>query len=147
MLWTWKGEKTRGSDRSWGAWRRALYGSSYSQRRTHRGARTLRKEPAEMSVLLVTGGSRGIGRAIVEEFAIAGYAVAFTYARNREVAEAQKTCLIQQGKKAATYQADVRNFEMAQAVVRQVQECFGPVDVLVSQARSKRPHSATDGFG
>ena len=36
-----------------------------------------------MKTALVTGGSRGIGRAIVEEFTAEGYAVAFTYASNR----------------------------------------------------------------
>ena len=40
-----------------------------------------------MSVALVTGGSRGIGRAIVEEFAATGYKVAFTYAGNQEAAQ------------------------------------------------------------
>ena len=46
-----------------------------------------------MSVALVTGGSRGIGRAIVEEFACAGFDVAFTYAQNRDAAEAEASSL------------------------------------------------------
>ena len=39
-----------------------------------------------MRTALITGGSRGIGRAIVEEFTANGYAVAFTYAQNSEAA-------------------------------------------------------------
>ncbi len=91
-----------------------------------------------MSVTLVTGGSRGIGRAIVEEFAAADYSVAFTYAQNREAAEAQASCLTQQGKKAIAYQADVRAFARAQEVVKEAQEVLGPVDVLVNNAGIRR---------
>ncbi len=82
-----------------------------------------------MSVVLVTGGSRGIGRAIVEEFAGAGHKVAFTYAGNTAAAQ-----LVQ----AAAYQADVRNFARAQAVVAEVQASLGPIDVLVNNAGIKR---------
>src|SRR5215468_5468716 len=91
-----------------------------------------------MSVALVTGGSRGIGRAIVEEFAAAGYSVAFTYAQNREAAEAQVACLESQGKKAIAFQADVKEFARAQQVVKETQERLGPVDVLVNNAGIRR---------
>ncbi|MSV27325.1 MAG: SDR family oxidoreductase [Bryobacterales bacterium] len=82
-----------------------------------------------MSVVLVTGGSRGIGRAIVEEFSGAGHKVAFTYAGNTAAAQ-----LVQ----AAAYQADVRDFARAQAVVAEVQASLGPIDVLVNNAGIKR---------
>jgi 3-oxoacyl-[acyl-carrier protein] reductase len=84
-----------------------------------------------MSVALVTGGSRGIGRAIVEEFAAAGYQVAFTYAGNRAAAESLADV-------ATSYQADSRNFARAEEVVAEVQSSLGPIDVLVNNAGIKR---------
>jgi 3-oxoacyl-[acyl-carrier protein] reductase len=84
-----------------------------------------------MSVALVTGGSRGIGRAIVEEFATAGYQVAFTYAGNRPAAESLAGV-------ATSYQADSRNFARAEEVVADVQSSLGPVDVLINNAGIKR---------
>ncbi len=84
-----------------------------------------------MSVALVTGGSRGIGRAIVEEFATAGYQVAFTYAGNRAAAETLAGV-------ATSYQADSRNFARAEEVVADVQSSLGPVDVLINNAGIKR---------
>ena len=91
-----------------------------------------------MSVTLVTGGSRGIGKAIVEEFIAADYSVAFTYVQNREAAESQSSCLAQKGRKAIAYQADVRDFARAQEVVQQAQETLGAIDVLVNNAGIRR---------
>jgi len=84
-----------------------------------------------MSVALVTGGSRGLGRAIVEEFAAAGYRVAFTYAGNRAAAESLANL-------ATSYQADARDFARAEQVVADVQKLLGPIDVLVNNAGIKR---------
>jgi 3-oxoacyl-[acyl-carrier protein] reductase len=84
-----------------------------------------------MSVALVTGGSRGIGRAIVEELSSAGYQVAFTYAGNQAAAESLAGV-------AKSYQADSRNFARAEQVVADVQTSLGPVDVLVNNAGIKR---------
>jgi 3-oxoacyl-[acyl-carrier protein] reductase len=84
-----------------------------------------------MSVALVTGGSRGIGRAIVEEFAAAGYKVAFTYAGNRGAAESLAGL-------ATAYQADARDFARAEQVVAEAQSLLGPIDVLVNNAGIKR---------
>jgi 3-oxoacyl-[acyl-carrier protein] reductase len=84
-----------------------------------------------MSVVLVTGGSRGIGRAIVEEFAAAGYQVAFTYAGNRTAAESLAEI-------AKPFQADVRDFARAEQVICDVQGTLGAIDVLVNNAGIKR---------
>ena len=84
-----------------------------------------------MSVVLVTGGSRGIGRAIVEEFAAAGYQVAFTYAGNQAAADALAGI-------AKAYQADAKDFARAEQVVADVEAAIGPIDVLVNNAGIKR---------
>lgn len=91
-----------------------------------------------MKVVLVTGGSRGIGKAIVEEFCAAGYAVAFTYAANDALAAELVACLRSQGHTAAAYRADVRNFSATGEVVQQTQRDLGPIDVLVNNAGIKR---------
>ena len=82
-------------------------------------------------VALVTGGSRGIGRAIVEEFACAGYQVAFTYAGNQAAAESLSGL-------ARAFQADARDFTRAEQVVSDVESALGPIDVLVNNAGIKR---------
>jgi 3-oxoacyl-[acyl-carrier protein] reductase len=84
-----------------------------------------------MSVALVTGGSRGIGRAIVEEFAAAGYKVAFTYAGNQAAAESLRPI-------ATPYQADARNFACAEQVVADAEATLGPIDTLINNAGIKR---------
>jgi 3-oxoacyl-[acyl-carrier protein] reductase len=91
-----------------------------------------------MSVALVTGGSRGIGRAIVEELAAARYAVAFTYAQNRDAAEALAACIAQRGQQAMACQADVRDFARAADVVKSAQETLGPIDLLINNAGIRR---------
>jgi NAD(P)-dependent dehydrogenase (short-subunit alcohol dehydrogenase family) len=82
-----------------------------------------------MSVVLVTGGSRGIGRAIVEAFLVEGRKVAFTYAGNTAAAQSVS---------APSFQADVRHFARAQEVAAEVQATLGPVEVLVNNAGIKR---------
>ncbi len=87
-----------------------------------------------MSVALVTGGSRGIGKAIVQEFSAAGYKVAFTYAGNQAAAESLRDV-------ASPYQADARDFCRAEQVVTDVQNELGPIDALINNAGVKRDSS------
>jgi 3-oxoacyl-[acyl-carrier protein] reductase len=94
--------------------------------------------PAVKGTALVTGGSRGIGRAIVQEFSAAGYAVAFTFAANCEKAQELVACLNARGGTSAAYQADVRDFSRAQEVIAQAQQELGAISVLVNNAGIKR---------
>src|SRR5690242_18189470 len=96
-----------------------------------------------MKTALVTGGSRGIGRAIVEEFAANDYAVAFTYANNHEAARHLVDCLTSRGHTVAAHQADVRNFARAAEVVEETQKELGPIEVLVNNAGIKRDGAFT----
>jgi 3-oxoacyl-[acyl-carrier protein] reductase len=91
-----------------------------------------------VKVALVTGGGRGIGRAMVEEFAAAGYGVAFTYAQNRAAADELVASLSSNGSRTLAFQADVRDFDRAQEVVRSAAESLGPIDVLVNNAGIRR---------
>ena len=96
---------------------------------------------AAAKVVLVTGGSRGIGKAMVEEFCAAGCAVAFTYSSNREAADALVACMLSQGHTAAAWQADVRDFARAKEVVAEAQKELGEIVVLVNNAGIKRDGS------
>lgn len=82
----------------------------------------------------VTGGSRGIGRAIVRELAAEGYAVGINYRQSREQAEALAADLRRQGAQALAIQADVSDREAVTAAIREVEGAFGPVEVLVNNA-------------
>ena len=93
-------------------------------------------------VCLVTGGSRGIGRAIVTAMASAGADVAFTYAHSREAADALAASIIQEkGVRCRAYQADVASSEEMQNVIRQVIEEFGHITILVNNAGITRDKS------
>ena len=91
-----------------------------------------------MSVALITGGSRGIGRAIVEEFAAAGHHVAFTYVTNQESAGNLAECLRRQNRPVAMFQADSRDFGRAREVVEQTEKELGPITTLVNNAGVKK---------
>ena len=91
-----------------------------------------------MKTVLVTGGSRGIGRAVVEEFSAAGYGVAFTYSANAGASDALVECLRSQGRAAAGYRADVRDFARAKEVIAQAQKDVGEIHVLVNNAGIKK---------
>ncbi len=91
---------------------------------------------------LVTGGSRGIGRAIVTAMANAGANVAFTYQASRETAEAlAKTVSTENGIRCKAYQANVASPEAMQEVVKQVLAEFGPITILVNNAGITRDKS------
>ena len=89
---------------------------------------------SEAKVALITGGSRGIGKACAEKFAKDGYDVAFTYAGNEEAAKKTIEELSAYGHKVAAYKFDVSNFEETSENVQKIIEEFGRVDVLVNNA-------------
>jgi 3-oxoacyl-[acyl-carrier protein] reductase len=84
--------------------------------------------------VLVTGGTRGIGRAIVEAFASVGARVAFTYRSSAEQAEAFRLALEQKGVEARAFQVDAASFEQAQRTVDDLVAAWGSIDVLVNNA-------------
>jgi len=93
-------------------------------------------------VCFITGGSRGIGRAIVCAMAKAGADVAFTYQTSREPAEAlAKTLTAEQGVRCRAYQANVANPEEMQTAIQQVMTELGPVSILVNNAGITRDKS------
>ena len=84
--------------------------------------------------VLVTGGTRGIGRAIVEAFAEAGARVAFTYRSSSDEAEALRAQLEAGGTEVLVFQGDAAAAEAAQAAVGGVLEAWERLDVLVNNA-------------
>ncbi len=85
-------------------------------------------------VAIVTGGSRGIGRAIVLELIASGVKVAFTYQTNREAANTLCKEVEEQRGETVGFQRDVTDFEGAKAVLVAVKERFGRIDMLVNNA-------------
>ena len=85
-------------------------------------------------VALVTGGSRGIGRAIVEAFAAEGARVAFVYRGNQEAAESLRQKLAQTGAAILALQADVADAQAGPRCVERVEKEWGPIDILVNCA-------------
>ncbi len=85
-------------------------------------------------VVLITGASRGIGKAIAEECVAQGAKVAFTYLSSEEKARALEAELSANGGVAKGFKSDAADFEQAQILVDQVVEAFGTVDVLVNNA-------------
>lgn len=83
---------------------------------------------------IVTGGSRGIGRAIVKELAARGAAVAFTFSKNQEMADALVAEIQNTGGRARAFQGDVVDAKSAEEMVRAVKSEFGSVDYLVNNA-------------
>ncbi len=90
-------------------------------------------------VALVTGGSRGIGRATALALARAGAKVAVNY--KTHVADAEAVCaeIGSQGGQAVAVQADVSISAQVTEMIRQVEDQFGPVAVLVNNAGITRP--------
>ena len=84
---------------------------------------------------IVTGGSRGIGAAIVKKFASMGANVAVIYAGNKEAANAVcEACTREYGVKAAAFQCNVASFEEVKATVAAIKAEFGTAHILVNNA-------------
>jgi len=85
-------------------------------------------------IVLVTGGSRGIGRAIVLACADAGAHAAFTYRSASAAAEEVRKSVEAKGRRALALQSDAANFAAAGSAVEAVTKEFGRLDVLVNNA-------------
>ncbi len=83
---------------------------------------------------LITGGSRGIGKAIALRLARQGADVAFSYRGNAEAAKETAAEIESIGKKAVAIQGDVKDPASAEAVVKSALEAFGKIDILVNNA-------------
>ena len=92
----------------------------------------------ESKVAIVTGGSRGIGKAICQSFAENGCDVAFTYNNSKESAENLATELNKMGVRAKAYKSDASSFDDSSKLVDDVISDFGKIDVLVNNAGIKK---------
>lgn len=84
--------------------------------------------------VLITGATRGIGRAMAELFAAEGADIAFAYLNSVEKAEAMEKELASNGIKAKGYRMDVASFEGAAQMVDDVVKELGRIDILVNNA-------------
>jgi 3-oxoacyl-[acyl-carrier protein] reductase len=88
-------------------------------------------------VAIITGSSRGIGRAIAERLGRDGANVVITYAGNRDKAQEVVRAIEAAGSQAIAIQLDVRNLEEVRALFEKTIEYFGKVDILVNNAAGK----------
>lgn len=85
-------------------------------------------------VAIISGGSRGIGKAIVKEFAANGAKVAFNYAKSDKNANALKEEIISAGGEALSFKCDINDFDGIKKMVEEVKEQLGGLDIVVNNA-------------
>ena len=88
----------------------------------------------EGKVAIITGASRGIGKAIAHEFVQQGATVAFTYHSSEEKARALEKELAQTGGNVKGFKSDAAQMDQAEVLVKDVVEAFGTVDIVVNNA-------------
>jgi 3-oxoacyl-[acyl-carrier protein] reductase len=89
-------------------------------------------------VAVVTGASRGIGRAIAEDLANHGAAVVINYNASAAAAEEVVAAIKEKGGKATAVQADVSQFDQAQTLIKTSLDTYGQIDILVNNAGTTR---------
>ena len=94
--------------------------------------------PLEGQVAVVTGASRGIGRACAIELAKNGANIVVNYTSNAEAAESAKAAIEAEGVQALVVQADVSDPEQAAQLIATAEEQCGKVDILVNNAGVNR---------
>jgi 3-oxoacyl-[acyl-carrier protein] reductase len=90
--------------------------------------------PLAGKVALVTGGSRGIGRAIAEDLAAAGATVVFTYVSNPAAAAETEKAISEAGGRAKAVKCDVADHEAVEALVASIVQEHGGLDIAVNNA-------------
>jgi 3-oxoacyl-[acyl-carrier protein] reductase len=85
-------------------------------------------------VAVITGASRGIGRAVALKFASEGADIAFTYLEQKDLAEQTEAEIRAMGVKCQSYAADASNYQLTKEVVAEIHKEFGRIDVLVNNA-------------
>lgn len=85
-------------------------------------------------VALITGASRGIGRAVATELAREGWAVGINYIERQDKADELVAQLQAEGRQAMALQADVADGQAVAEMVQTLEEAFGPVELLVNNA-------------
>jgi len=88
----------------------------------------------ERKVAIVTGASRGIGKAIAQQFIAQGAKVAFTYRSSAEAAKALEDELSAGGGTVQGFQSDAASMTDAERLVKEVVEAFGTVDIVINNA-------------
>jgi 3-oxoacyl-[acyl-carrier protein] reductase len=113
-------------------WRPAVLGSGEENQRRY-------MSKLKEKVVLVTGGSRGIGAAIAKRLAADGASVAITYAKDANAASAVVKTIERDGGMAVAIQADSADVEAVKAAVEKTVATFGRLDILVNNAGTAIP--------
>jgi len=98
------------------------------------GVATDASHPLAGRVAIVTGGGRGIGRAVALSLAAAGAAVGVNYQKDRTAADAVVQSAVEIGVPAASLAGDVSDPAAVEALFESAQQALGPVDILVNNA-------------
>ena len=102
------------------------------------------QELKQQKTVLVTGASRGIGKAVAARFARAGYAVAVHYHTGKAEAETFVQQLVGEGCTAVAVQADIRDSAQVQTMIETVVTAFGDIDILINNAGIAQQKLFTD---
>jgi acetoacetyl-CoA reductase/3-oxoacyl-[acyl-carrier protein] reductase len=107
----------------------------------YRESRVSVERGLEGKVALITGASRGIGRAIAVELADRGAAVAVNYRASLSAAEEVRYDILQRGCECELFQGDISDREHARRLITEVSDCFHRIDILVNNAGITRDRS------